>query len=167
MDELTTAPGIAALAAAALALLALAVALLARRRVRQLRAAQSVILGDGDGDLVAHAAGLQRRLDEIARELEQGIEKLEQADRGLADGLAGAVTHVAVIRYDAMGEMTGRLSSSVALLDSQGTGVVLSSIHSRDQARVYAKPLHAGRSDFELSPEEEEAIAAALHEAGP
>ena len=72
------------------------------------------------------------------------------------------ITHAAVIRYDAYGEMSGRQSSSMALLDEHGTGLVLSSILHRDQARMYVKDVQAGESQFELSPEEKEAIATAL-----
>jgi Protein of unknown function (DUF4446) len=66
------------------------------------------------------------------------------------------------VRYDAYGEMSGRQSMSIALLDSTQTGIVLSSIHHRDQARLYAKQIHAGRGELELSPEEAEAVALAL-----
>jgi hypothetical protein len=76
------------------------------------------------------------------------------------------VTHFAVIRYDAMNEMTGRQSSSVALLDGRRNGVVFSSILHRDQARLYAKQVVGGRSELELSPEEQEAVEAALRGAG-
>jgi len=61
-----------------------------------------------------------------------------------------------------MGEMTGRQSSSVALLDSHGNGVILSSILHREQARLYAKPVADGTSEFDLSPEEREALEAAM-----
>ena len=67
-----------------------------------------------------------------------------------------------MVRYDAYGEMTGRQSSSMALLDDAGTGVVLSSILHREQARMYVKSIREGQSEFELSPEENEAIASAL-----
>ena len=70
-----------------------------------------------------------------------------------------------MVRYDAYGEMSGRQSSSMALLDDNGTGVVLSSILHRDQARMYVKGVRDGRGEFELSPEEDEAIRAALGEA--
>ena len=66
------------------------------------------------------------------------------------------------MRYDAYGEMTGRQSSSMALLDDAGTGVVLSSILHREQARMYVKSVRDGQSEFELSPEENEAIQTAL-----
>jgi hypothetical protein len=57
--------------------------------------------------------------------------------------------------------MSGRQSSSIALLDENGTGVVMSSILHREQARLYAKGVKDGQSDVELSPEENEAIEAA------
>ena len=62
------------------------------------------------------------------------------------------------MRYDAYSEMSGRQSTSIALLDSSGSGIVLSSIHHRDQARLYAKQVATGAAELELSPEEEEAV---------
>jgi ATP-dependent Clp protease adapter protein ClpS len=58
--------------------------------------------------------------------------------------------------------MSGRQSSSLALLDAHRTGVVVSSIQHREQARVYVKPVREGASEFELSPEEQEAIETAV-----
>ena len=58
------------------------------------------------------------------------------------------------MRYDAYNEMSGRQSTSIALLDSSASGIVLSSIHHRDQARLYAKRVQDGRGELELSPEE-------------
>ena len=68
----------------------------------------------------------------------------------------------ALVRYDAYGEMSGRQSTSIALLDANRSGVVLSSIHHRDQARLYAKQVLNGQPELELSPEEDEAIRLAL-----
>src|ERR1700691_3842083 len=65
-------------------------------------------------------------------------------------------------RFGAYGEMSGRQSTSIALLDATRSGVVLSSIHHRDQARLYAKQLRDGTPELELSPEEDEAIRLAL-----
>ena len=67
-----------------------------------------------------------------------------------------------MIRYDAYNEMSGRQSSSMALLDEKGTGVVLSSILHRDQARLYVKGVRDGTPEVELSPEEDEAVRTAL-----
>ena len=74
----------------------------------------------------------------------------------------GSVAHTSLVRYDAYGEMSGRQSSSVALLDSRRSGVVVSAIHHRDQARVYVKHMHEGASEVELSPEELEAVETAM-----
>ena len=64
-----------------------------------------------------------------------------------------------MVRYDAYGDMGGRLSWSMALLDDNGDGVVLTSINSRNDARSYAKEVKsASTSESKLSPEEEEAI---------
>jgi hypothetical protein len=72
-----------------------------------------------------------------------------------------ALRHVAVVRYDAFGDMGGRLSFSAALYDDNGDGLVISSINGRSETRTYAKPLVGLASDHSLSPEEREAIEAA------
>ena len=74
----------------------------------------------------------------------------------------GAIAYHGLVRYDAYNEMSGRQSTSIALLDARGSGVVVSSIHHRDQARFYAKQVVAGQGTLQLSPEEEEAIRVAL-----
>ena len=50
-----------------------------------------------------------------------------------------SLRNVAVVRYDAFGDMGGRLSFSAALLDDIGDGIVLSSINGRGESRTYAK----------------------------
>ena len=70
-----------------------------------------------------------------------------------------ALRHLAVVRYDAFGDMGGRLSWSLALLDDGGNGVVLTSIHGRSEARTYAKNIAAWSCDQAMSPEEEEAVS--------
>ena len=76
--------------------------------------------------------------------------------------LDGAIAYRALVRYDAYGEMSGHQSTSIALLDARRYGVVLTSIHHRDQARLYAKQVRDGPGEIELSPEEAEAVRLAL-----
>ena len=71
---------------------------------------------------------------------------------------ADALRHLGMVRYDAFGDMGGRLSWSLALLDDDGDGIVLTSIHGRSEARTYAKNVASWRCDQQLSPEETEAI---------
>ena len=74
----------------------------------------------------------------------------------------GCISHTSVIRYDAMNELSGQQSSTVALLDERQTGVVISSILHRDQARLYVKRVQDGNPEYELSPEEQQAVEAAM-----
>jgi hypothetical protein len=155
--------GYIAIGAAALALLALLICIFLAGRLRRLRAGQKAIGGEnGDRTLVEHAGELDGRLSALAGEVERSIERLDGRAGELDRRLRGAITQCGVIRYDAMGEMTGRQSSSIALLDSGGNGVVLSSILHRESARLYAKPVAGGESELELSPEEQQAVSAAM-----
>ncbi|MEV6266049.1 DUF4446 family protein [Kribbella sp. NPDC051936] len=81
--------------------------------------------------------------------------------------LKGSLQHLAVVRYDAFGETGGKLSWSMAILDDNGDGVVLTSINSRADARTYAKEIKSFTSESKLSPEEEEALDNLRKEAGP
>ena len=72
-----------------------------------------------------------------------------------------ALRDLAIVRYDALNEMTGQLSFSVALLNSGGDGVVLSSINGRSETRTYAKVVLGGAGTQPLSPEEEQAVRSA------
>jgi hypothetical protein len=76
--------------------------------------------------------------------------------------LADALRHVAVVRYDAFGDMGGRMSFTAALLDDAGDGLVITSINGRTESRAYAKGVKEGNSDQQLSPEEAQAIGLAL-----
>ena len=79
----------------------------------------------------------------------------------LRSDLAQALRHVAVVRYDAFGDMGGRLSFSAAVVDDRGDGLVFSSIHARGESRTYAKGVVGGTSDATLTPEEQQALASA------
>lgn len=76
----------------------------------------------------------------------------------LRSDLTHSLRHLAVVRYDAFSDMGGHLSWSVALLDDDGGGVVLTSIHGRQDSRSYAKAVSGWVSEQLLSPEEESAI---------
>ncbi|HLY33120.1 MAG TPA: DUF4446 family protein, partial [Jatrophihabitantaceae bacterium] len=71
---------------------------------------------------------------------------------------------VALVRYDAFADLSGRMSFSLALLDSAADGVVLSAIAGRTDTRVYAKGIVGGKGEHDLSPEERQAVKSAMHE---
>jgi hypothetical protein len=167
VDDLQTTVGVVALVAGGLALMALLVALVAVRRSGRLLNAQRDVLGPtGREDLVAHGVETRRRVDELGASIETIAASLTGRMEDVEGRLEGAVTRAGVLRYDAFNETSGRQSSSVALLDERGNGVVLSAILQREQARVYAKPLRGGESELQLSPEEREAIRIAEENAG-
>ena len=163
MDDLTTTQGIAALAAGGVGLLALIWSAILAVKLRRLRAAQKVVMGPGgDRDLVEQATGLEAAFVQLRDWVEETARGIERRMETAEDRIDGCVAYTSLVRYDAYGEMSGRQSSSMALLDSQRSGVVVSSILHRDQARMYVKQLHHGESELELSPEELEAIDAAM-----
>ncbi|MGH2910843.1 MAG: DUF4446 family protein [Solirubrobacteraceae bacterium] len=161
--SLTDTLGIVALAALAVAVLALITCLVLMRAMRRMRRAQKVVLGEGtDRDLVAHGASLQEAFEALQEYVGDVATRLDSRLDGVETGLAGAISHRALVRYDAYNELSGQQSVSIALLDERHSGVVLSCIHHRDQARVYAKQVTEGHSELELSPEEAEAVHTAL-----
>lgn len=162
MDDLTTTQGIVALAGAGLGLVALIWAVVLAVKLRRLRAAQRTVLGASEADLVAHAASIQEAFVQLRDWVEETAERLEDRMATAERRIDGSVAYTSLVRYDAWGEMSGQQSSTMALLDSRCTGVVVSSILHRDHARVYVKQVHEGQSELELSPEEQEAIEAAM-----
>jgi Protein of unknown function (DUF4446) len=163
VNELTDPAGIAALSAGGLALIALVVTCVLALRLRRLRAAQQVVLGgSGREDLVSHAAALQEAFVALNDRVEEIAERLDERVARVEERLDGAITYRALVRYDAYGELSGHQSASLALLDAERNGVVLSSIAHRDTARLYCKQVVDGRGEHLLSPEEDEAIRRAL-----
>jgi hypothetical protein len=164
--KLTETQGIVALAAAAAALIALVCCAALLLSIRRLRRAQQVVLGDGgQQDLVAHAARIQEAFEALRAYVDDVALRLDDRLAGVEAAMRGTIAHRALVRYDAYNELSGHQSLSIALLDDEQSGVVLSCIHHRDQARVYAKQVTAGHGELELSPEEAEAVRVAL--AGP
>ena len=91
--------------------------------------------------------------------LPEDVHGLRQEVAALKAEAVDALRHLAVVRYDAFGDVGGHLSWSIALLDDSGNGVVLTSIHGRSEARTYAKSITSWSCEQQLSPEEDEAIA--------
>jgi uncharacterized protein DUF4446 len=163
VDDLTSTQGIVALAGAGIALVALLWAIVLAVKLRRLRGAQRAVLGQaGERDLISHASNLETAFVQLRDWVEETAASLERRMATAEHRIDGAVAYTSLIRYDAYGEMSGRQSSTLALLDSRRSGVVVSSILHRDQARVYVKQVQEGESELELSPEERQAIDAAM-----
>jgi hypothetical protein len=154
-----------------LAYIALVAAYFALRTLSKLRRTTANLHVDrvSRRDLVRESASsnaaVSEQLEALRIEMDttrtEVLSKMQAALR--ASTGAGALRNVALVRYDAFPDMAGRLSFSLALLDSRGDGVALSSISGHSDTRVYAKGISNGKGEHELSPEEKQAVSAALH----
>jgi uncharacterized protein DUF4446 len=104
---------------------------------------------------------LDRQLKRV-ESLSERVDALNKLHHELEHLSQRTIQKVAVIRYNPFADTGGDQSFAIALLDSLGNGVVVSSLHSRTDTRVFAKPVQSGRSKFQLSDEEQDAIKKAL-----
>lgn len=112
-----------------------------------------------------NAADLEELLGDIAHSADTIMasqERIEQRIDGIDETLSHAVQHVGVVRFNPFDDAGGDQSFALAFLDARDTGVVLSSLYSREGTRLYAKPIVKGKSKYRLTEEENEALANAL-----
>jgi len=128
-------------------------------RLRRLERSLDALTRGEDGKSLAGV--LETHLDKVyavAREtdgLQRRTTTLEAEGRM-------ALQRLGLVRYNPFEDTGGNQSFAVALLDADGNGVILTSLHTRQATRMYAKPVRAGRSDAALSAEETEALRIAL-----
>jgi hypothetical protein len=126
---------------------------------RRIRRSQRALLAGEQSDLVEFAVGMQARQEHV----EKVVADAQIALAAAQERIDRCYSRRSIVRYDALTDAGGRQSSSIALLDEHGTGIVVSAIQDRAYARVYVKDVAAGKAtDVALSPEEAQAVAAAL-----
>ena len=113
------------------------------------------LLPEGRGDKLETM--LYDHLTERMR-IEQDLDALRARAQDLEKRLAESKRHLGLVRYDAFEDVRGNQSFAMAIYDDQGNGAVLNSIVGRADCRVYCKPLLNGRSERDLSQEEQRAI---------
>ena len=154
-----------------LAYVALVAAYLALRTLAKLRQAASVLAKGARGpetraSLIEATHRNTERVEVIAEEIADlralVADGMKTRKEPRAGQVQGALTNVALVRYDAFGEMSGRMSFSLALLDEHGDGVTISAIAGPSDTRVYAKGVAGGKGEHDLSPEEAQAVSSAL-----
>lgn len=150
-----------------LAYVALVAAYIALRTLAKLRRA-TALLARGTRGPAAQESLIEvmhrhaERTEVVAEQLEELRAHVDATSTDRAGDAPGALRNVALVRYDAFTEMSGRLSFSLALLDEKGDGVTLSAIAGSGDTRVYAKGIADGKGEHDLSPEEEQAVSSAL-----
>ena len=157
-----------------MAYVALVASYIALRTLAKLRRATAVIARgsrgpEGQASLVEITQRNSERTEIIAEEIADlrslvadGLREDAARRPGEAPGGQGALRNIALVRYDAFAEMSGRMSFSLALLDAKGDGVTISAIAGASDTRVYAKSVADGKGEHELSPEERQAVSSAL-----
>jgi len=116
-----------------------------------------------------YSVGMKRNLESLMAEHDQSIAKifegladLNQQTEKIRTINKNNFQKVGFVRYSQFGE-AGNLSFSLVILDDHDTGFAISSLHSREGVRVYAKDLVNGKSKAKLTDEEQQALTQALH----
>ena len=152
-------PMILALVAAAIAFVALLITIITSVRQRSLLKRYRLLLSGATGRdldqlLLDQAALLERQQQEIA--------DLKQQVTALAENAKLHIQKTATVRFNAFPDTGSDLSFAIAVLDANDNGFVLSSLFGRSESRVYAKPIAAGKSTYQLSDEEKDALTRAM-----
>ncbi|MBM3250945.1 MAG: DUF4446 family protein [Candidatus Nealsonbacteria bacterium] len=95
-------------------------------------------------------------------DLEKKVDKISQEFSDLKKKSRLFVQKVGMVRYNPFSGVGGDQSFSIALLDANNNGVIITGIYNREGSRVYAKPIKDGQSEYSLSDEEKEAISKSL-----
>ena len=125
------------------------------RQFLKYRKKQSELLrGEEVGDIEGIVLRHKKRLSNHAKNLKELGEILSE----LVENNKFNIQKIGVIRYNPFKDTGSNMSFVIALLDSYLSGIVISSLHSREGTRIYAKPIDKGESKHALTDEEREAI---------
>ena len=104
-------------------------------------------------------------LEEVILGLRDEVKKLDSAGTKadtqiseLRNKLAKSIRGVETVRFNPFPDQGSNQSFAIGLLDEEGDGVVLSSLYARERMSIFAKPIRGGKSEYELSEEEKEAL---------
>lgn len=96
-------------------------------------------------------------LDKIDESKEE-TEHMKQLYEELNLRLKSCVQRVSIVRYRAFDDVGSDLSFSIALLDENNDGVIITGIYGRNESTTYAKPVDRGMSRYDLSQEEKQVL---------
>jgi hypothetical protein len=144
-------------AALSVAVLALMVTVVTHLRVSRVQARYGTRMADREKDLIAVVTHQSSKIASLRADVD-GVRALTHRTAG---DVERSLRHVAVVRYDALDDLESRLSFAAAIIDDRGDGLVISSIHEGGEFRTHAKGVVEGVSEFTLTPQELQALAAA------
>lgn len=141
-----------------LALLAVTLLIVLWMSAQLIRVRARVAVVPDDGDVL----GLLRRIDNDLAHLDHAVTNMEPRLAAVEKKLPEAISYTGVVSYDAFGDITGNLSRSIALLDREGNGIIISLLVGRSETRFFTKLVRSSADGEPLSPEEEAAVSQAL-----
>lgn len=146
---------IIALASLVIALIAVLMTFSLSSRMKKFEKAyvslQTLVSGSKLEDLLKTSL---REVREVSQQVASHSSRLEQVE----NKLRGGVDRAELIRFNSFENMGAELSFALALLNQEGTGVVITGIHSIEECRIYAKPIEKGQASVKLAQEEKQAI---------
>lgn len=158
MGDLVVTPELAVAGGAVLlAIVALVFAIPAWRRVRRV---DRMVAAAGDDGAGIVATMLEH--DTQLRQLRSDLLVVHDNTQLLRRMTRETISHLGLVRFDAFQDLTGSMSFSLALLDEQGDGLVVTSISGRNDSRLYAKPIKGGRCGLSITDEERQAVEQAV-----
>ena len=128
------------------------IAILASRGIQRLK--REFFSGKNAGNLEDFIIKQNQKINELTGR----ADFLEAKIRDLQEVQKVSIQKVGVVRYNPFKDDGGNLSFSVAMLDGRDNGLVITSMHGRDQNRIYTKPIKDGGSEFTLTAEEQQAL---------
>jgi len=126
-----------------------------RSKIKKLKSKYNRFMNGVSGENIEHL--LEECIDKVNKVSAKNKE-IENHINGIDRNLLYCLQKVGVVRYNAFDNVGSDLSFSIALLDNNDMGVVISGLYSRDSSSTYAKPIAGGKSKYALSVEELQAI---------
>ena len=107
-------------------------------------------------------------LEDTILEMQNEIMQINKVKKAMEEDIANinkklkkSIRGVETVRFNPFGDQGSNQSFAISMLDEEGNGLVLSSLYSRERMSVFAKPIKSGKSEYELSNEEREALSKA------
>ncbi len=112
-----------------------------------------------------NSSDLQKILEVILQKQDFNKKEIADLDKELKNLAKQTISHVqnlGLVKFNPFNDTGSSQSFSLALLDGNYTGLVMTGLHARERTRVYIKPVNRGKSSYELSNEEKKALEQAL-----
>lgn len=159
MNQDTALLAILALSAMVLSLVTVIISIVLVVRQRKLLNRYKLILNGPNGPDLEQLLLAQ---DQSLNGLKNDLGRLQQQVTNMAAAAQLHIQKTAIVRFNAFPDTGSDLSFAIALMDANNNGFVLSSLYGRSESRTYAKPIQNGKSTYQLSDEEKEAISKAM-----